>query len=401
MERVKVMHQCGHNTKWNIISFIEDKIGDGLIISPADLEVNKVNDLPDSVKSVSYFDPQYYLPTSEKKKLNSYPFFPKTYLEGRQYSTQLSYKCRFELAKECVQYQKNNNYKYIVIPTIYEENFIDNTYDELEQLIITPFIDAISRLQCNKPVLLTAMINKNQLIIDDMNIQLLNFLTSYPEIDGIYLIPIIQRDVSQKRISGINLLFSLMKTINALKMADLEVHLGYTDVEGYLLTIAGPNSISIGAYENSRRFDIKKFGQKGRTQQPNARLYSNVLLQWIDTDYIDSLFSMFKKANELFENNEYLNLMLRTSYNWHFTKKEPYMHYFTSFSHQVYSLHNTLQERYNDIYKTLINAKQYFSEISESGVVLDAPSSGGHIDKWITALNRYATFKGVRINVQN
>ena len=400
MGKIRVMHQCAHNTVWNIDSFMSDNVGDGLIISPSNLHIDKVNDLPHAIKKVSFFDPQYYLPKSEKKKLNSYPYFPNTYFGDEDYSTQLLCEHCYESADKCVKYQITNSFKYIVIPAIYNEETSEKTYNDHDSLIIVPFLDAIKKYKSSKPILLTAVINNNQLIDEKKNIQLLNFLTSYPEITGIYLIPNIKRAINQKRISDINILNSLLKSIDILKMADLEVHIGYTDIEGFLLSIANPDSISIGAYENSRRFGIDKFMQKeDRPTQPNARLYSNVLLQWIDTNYIDSLKTMYDSSDELFEKNKYLDLMLRTSYNWHFTKKEPYMHYFISFTNQISSLPDTFHKRYNYLYNALDKAKQYFQEIDETGIVFDTASNGEHIEKWMTSLNWFAKYKGVKINV--
>lgn len=400
MERIKIMHQCAHNTVWNINSLVEDKVGDGLIISPSDYDISKVNELSNSIKALSFFDPQYYLPDSGKKKLNSYPYFPNKFFGDEKYSTLLLYEHSFKLALECVKYQIINNFKYIVIPTIYNEEITEKTYNDHDCLVITPFIDVIKKIKSDKPVLLTVVVNKAQFTNDGMNKRLLNFLTSYPEIDGIYLIPNIKRATSQKRISDINTLKSILNTIDILKAADLEVHIGYMDVEGYLLSIANPNSLSIGSYENSRRFDINKFDvTNNRMAQPNARIYSNVLLQWIDTSYIASLKSMYRKTDELFEKNKYLDLMLKTSYNWHFNKKEPYMHYFISFTNQILSLPDTIQERYNHIYKALYKAKQYFEEIYESGIIFDTTSNGEHIEKWMTALNWFAKEKGVKVNV--
>lgn len=401
MEKIRIMHQCGHNCTWNFRSFIEDNVGDGLIISPVDLDFNKINKLPESIKTVSIFDPQYYLPWSSKKKLNAYPYFPNVFFNTEEFSIQSFQAHKVKSAEECVNFQLRNDFKYIIIPTFYSEEITDTIFSDLDNYIITPFLDALNKYNCSKPVLLTAIVNNVQLINANLNTKLLNFLTGYPEIDGIYLIPNIKRAINKKRIDDINTLKSLLTFIDDLKSANLEVHIGYIDVEGYLLSIANPDSISIGAYENSRRFGIDKFIGDNRPSPPNARIYSNVLLQWIDTSYIDVLKSMYSNFDNLFENNKYLDLMLRTSYNWHFTKKEPYMHYFLSFSNQIRRLNNTLQERYNDIYYTLITAKQYFSEIYNSGIVFDTASNGEHIEKWITVLNWYAKTKGVEINVQN
>jgi hypothetical protein len=78
------------------------------------------------------------------------------------------------------------------------------------------------------------------------------------------------------------------------------------DIEGLIFSLANIDSISIGIYENMRRFNLEYYKEKddkGHGSPPNQRIYSNKLLQWIDFDYIGALKDI-ENFLDLFENNK-------------------------------------------------------------------------------------------------
>src|SRR5258706_10465964 len=112
-----LFHQCGHNSTWSIDSLQEDAVGDGLIISPVHFGITSVLQLSAKVRKRSLFDPQYYLPNSQKTKLNTYPFFPDKLLGG--FSTASFSQFAQESANKCIQFQIEQDFKSIVIPARY------------------------------------------------------------------------------------------------------------------------------------------------------------------------------------------------------------------------------------------------------------------------------------------
>jgi len=396
MESVSLYHQCGFREIWNIDSFTRDRVGDGLIISPINMESHKVNRLPISIKQCSFFDPQFYIPRSSHKALNSYKFFPNNIAGG--YKTVDYAKYASQSARICVDYQVQNDFKYIIMPTVFFDELPNNYIAQLKELYILPFLNVISTIGAEKPTLLSIIVKDIQLNDSDYRDELLSLLTSYSEIDGIYLIPYYK--TTSKRIKNADYLLNLMTFIDVLRANDLEVHVGYTDIEAYILTIADVNSITIGSYENlrnfsnsisSHRFETKE-GTKGMNG-PIPRIYSSKLLQWIDYRYLSSLESDYSKSNELFDDTEYKVTMFDPGYKWHFTKPELYKHYFLSFNRQIKSLPNSFDERYNHIMNNIKKAMDYFDGIRDCGILLDSNSDGSHLGFWGTAVNRFVKYK--------
>jgi hypothetical protein len=396
MKSVLLYHQCGFREVWNFDSFARDGVGEGLIISPINMEAHKVNRLPKSIKQCSFFDPQFYLPKSSHKALNSYEFFPNNIADG--YKTANYDEYASQSARICVDYQVQNDFKYVIIPTVFFDELPNNYIAQLKELYILPFLNAISTIGVKKPTLLSIIIKDIQLNDSDYRDDLLNLLTSYSEIDGIYLIPYYK--TTSKRIKDVDFLLNLMTFIDVLRANDLEVHVGYTDIEAYILTIADVTSITVGSYENLRNFAtsisshrfVTKEENKGMNS-PTPRIYSSKLLQWVDHRYLSSLQSDYTKSNELFDDTEYKVTMFEPGYNWHFMKPELYKHYFLSFSRQIKSLPNSFDERYNYIMHSIKNAMHYFGDIRDCGILLDSNSDDSHLGFWGTAVNRFVKYK--------
>lgn len=391
MNNIEIYHQCGHNTIWNIDSFCKDKIGDGLIFSPSDFEKGKVEKLDLKIKESSFFDPQYYLPKSDKKKLQTYNFFPNTFMNN-DYSTVNYEEKAYDDAYKCVEFQKNNSFNRIIIPCVYKENFTDKYLAIQKELYIIPFVSAIEKLNVNKPVFLTLILKDNYLFDKEIREEILSFATSFQAIDGIYIIP--EHVETYKRVRDEKYLFELMKFIDKLRENELLVHLGYTDIEGFILSLSDITSISIGAYENTRCFSIEKFKSNvGKRQGPNPRVFSAKLLQNVEYTYLAPLETLYDKYDELFEDNEYKIKLFEPTFQWHFTKPEIYKYYFCEYSKLLQKLPGEYDERYKFILEKIKESMIYYKEINDSGVLLDERSNGDHLIHWANAINMYNKYK--------
>jgi hypothetical protein len=396
MNKISVYHLCGHNDIWNCSSLENDKVGHGLILSPTNKTESKIYAIKKVTKEKSFFDPQFYLPRSQHKSLNSFSFFPNNISGG--YQTIEYEKVASESARLCVEFQVNNGFQYIVIPTLFYDEFPVNYIHQLKELYTIPFLNAISINNKKKPILLSIIVKDSQLELGELRDNLLNYLTSYQEIEGVFLIPYYKS--TSKRIKNIDYLYNLMTFIDILKANDLKVHLAYTDIEAYILSLANIDSVTLGSYENLRNFHscisserFEKHEEKKKMSPPTPRIYSSKLFQWIDYRYIKSIEAVYPQSSELFRNTPYKVTMFQPEYNWHFTKPELYKHYFMSFSEQINNLPDIFDLRYTHIIKSIMDAINCYHEISEAGVLLDENSDGSHLQYWATALNRYYKYK--------
>jgi len=382
-----VYHQCGHNFIWNIQSLLEDEAGAGLIISPVNVEADQIRGrIPPELLSNSWIDPQFYLPGDSRSKLATYPFFPANVLEG--FST-ADYQSRaYEVAKACLTFQNALGLKYLVIPTRYFEDLPDNYLEQLESLCLEPFVKARYELGLTKPLLLTVMAKPLHLESGMPRDELLSWATSYAEVSGIYLI--LDNNFHSKHIKDPEYLAGALRFVRALILNDLEVHIGYSGLEGLLLSVADPTSVSVGSYENLRSFGVSRFVTREPRPQlgPRPRVYSGRLLQWIEDTYLPALRKFMPDWENLFDDSPYKEYLLDSEKSLNFQRSELYKHYFLLFSQQVAAL-PAVQDRARYIKELVMDAMALFDQIEASGVFLDQNSDRSHLPAWLNALAMY------------
>lgn len=381
---MKVYHQTGFRLNWNIDCF-QQNVGDGLIFSPINIDADKLIQLDNSLKETSFLDPQLYLLNEAKGTLDTYPYFPGNIKPD--YSTPDLDNSNQILAQLCIDYQLKNNFEYIVIPTRY---YVDNPttyFMQTGDYFVSPFIDYIRTQGIKKKILQSVIVKTIMLTDEEKRNETLNWITGQ-QIDGVYLI--FEDNATGKQIKDFEFLLNALKFIHILKMNGMEVHLGYNNTEAILYSIAMPDSVSIGSYENLRSFGIKRFQdlENGPMRAPRARLYSSLLLQWIDYQYIDAMSKLIENYETYFDDSEYKPLMFKPDYNWQFMKPEPYKHYFYVFNNQIKSLPETQLERIESLKANIRQSVNLFRKIEET-VLLDDDSNGSHLPNWFNVINAF------------
>jgi hypothetical protein len=386
---MRVYHQCGHNYVWNIQSLIDDEVGNGLIVSPVNIEKDKIaKRISEEIRAASWFDPQFYLPYDSKGKLETYPFFPANYLDG--FDTEAYEDVAHQVASECLKFQDSMGFGYLVIPTRYRKELPENHLEQLQDLFVTPFLEEYQRVGSVKPLLLTVIVRPIQIADGSARDEILSWITGFQEISGVYLI--FDNEFQSKQIQDPAYLANAMSFIHILRENDMEVHVGYCGLEGLLYSIADVTSVSVGAYENLRRFDIQRLQTEDREQRrpPTPRIYSGRLLQWISENSMPPIRSLVKDWQDLFDESPYIDYLLNPpkGEELHFQKPQIYKHYFSVFSRQVSEL-AYIANRESFLKQRAQEAISLFEYIANSNVLLEPDSNGDHLYSWINAISMY------------
>lgn len=381
---MKVYHQTGFRQNWNIDSFRQG-IGDGLIFSPINIDADKLLQIENSIKETSFLDPQLYLLNEAKGTLDTYPYFPGNLKPD--YSTPDLDNSNETLAKLCIDYQLKNNFEYVVIPTRY---YVDNPttyFSQATDYFVAPFCDYLRRNQIIRKTLLSVIVKPIMLTDEEKRNEALNWITGQ-SVEGVYLI--FEDNATGKQIKDFDFLLNALKFIHVLKSNNMEVHLGYNNTEAVLYSVAMPDSITIGSYENLRSFGIKRFQdlENGPMRGPKARLYSSRLFQWMDYQYIDAMRQMINGYETYFDESEFRPLMFQPDYNWQFQKPEPYKHYFYVFDRQIKGLPALQSERIETLKEQIKSAIGLYKEV-EKAVLLDDDSDGSHLPTWFNVINAF------------
>jgi len=390
---IEIIHQLGHNDCWNYASHNEDGVGAGFIQSPLHKTYNQIQELNDQILKKSYFDPQFFKPDDCSEKLLSYSFYPgnfgDVFLPDNFIST-YSEQC----ALECFRFQHSLNFNKIIIPTIHFSGLPLDLPEKLNNLFVKPFLRQSNSFSPHNPILLQLIVNNQMIINHEYSAQLLNWITGIRGIDGVYLIA----DVSprNKQIKNIDFLYYYLQFIDSLRQNDLYVLLGYQNTESILLSLANPNAITIGTYENRRIFDISNFDKSSTPapRQPNPRIYLSQMLQWVEVNYIGAMQRSLGDLSFIDE-SKYTDKVkeFQPSHNWHFSQPVLYKHYLTVFSKQMNAISSLPQnERFELLMEIFNKALRLNSKMSS--IQFDENSDVSHIDKWITVAKQFAEVKG-------
>lgn len=390
--KFNIFHQLGFRYNWNIDSLVTDGCGDGLIIAPRYMPRNFVDKMPSAILKQSMFDPQFFLPGTPKGKLETYDFFPHVSANGFE-TVDFIDNHASECARRCIEYQNHLDLAFITIPTKYFPGTPAGFIDQQCKHFVDNFLNETEKQGICKPVLLQLVLN--ELIVKDQEYMadILNWVTG-AGIDGVYLI--VEKSSTSKQVKDSDLLLSLLDIISSLKENDMIVVTGYLNTESLLLSLADPDVVTIGAYENMRSFSIKAFQEIEKTpmQGPNPRLYMSQLLQWVEYPYVGMLRRIYP-GGEIFDDTPYRAEMFEKTYKWHFTKPELYKHHFVVITSQLESLANLEgKDRFILFSEMTKSAIKKYEELIGNGMVFDGNSDGSHLYIWLTIANLYAKKMG-------
>jgi hypothetical protein len=168
--------------------------------------------------------------------------------------------------------------------------------------------------------------------------ELLSWATGFEGVTGIYLI--FDYNFHSKQIKDPGYLAGALRFVRALRLNDLEIHVGYCGLEGLLLSVADPSSVSVGSYENLRSFGTLRLETRDAEVRrgPHPRIYSARLLQWIEDTYLPALRELMPGWRTLVDGSPYKEYLLDPGSSLSFQRSEIYKHYFYLFAQQVAAL---------------------------------------------------------------
>jgi len=385
----RLFHQCGHNWVWNRRALEDDACGSGLILSPVHTKPSDVHKLDRKTKSRSLFDPQFYLPNSQKKKLKSYPFFPDT-IAGDNFQTDDFSLVALKAAELCLEFQVDNGFRALVIPARYLDQMHRDFTERQEVYTVDPFLKVITRRKLKLPVYLTLPLTQHMVLDAGFRTEILNWVTSFPEINGVYLI--VGNDSGQKQIQSKNFLVAYLDFLRALRAADLEVLCGYCNTEGLLATLVEGCDITFGSFENTRMFTIDKFVMSDEERRgPKPRIFLPGLLNWIQFSQAKDIREANRKIwARTYDRTQYAENVLNAAVEPYFNQEPLYRHHFIVFSRMCGELRKLSPiDRYKTLRGWLKTALELYAEIDNIPIDLEKHSQGGHIQVWLDVVNEY------------
>jgi len=378
---LKLLHQTGHNLAWNVDSFLKDECGDGLIFSPVHQTRQVIEKLGARVRKASLFDPQFYLPTSQKSKFQTYNFFPETITGG--YSDAKFTSFASQAARDCVLFQRSCAFERIVIPARYFSQMDPEYMEKQEAFSVLPFLAACQELKVKSPLLLSVPLTSHMLESKKYRTGLLNWITGFTEIAGVYVSVCNERDVKQA--ISTEYLSALLFFLHELRNAELEVIAGHLNTESLLLSLLGDVTITMGSFENTRMFQVDKFlVAEEERRGPRARVYLPGLLNWVQVDQAKQVRDRDSRLwSEVYWPTEYGDAALAAKVEPTFNQPDLYKHHFLCFEKQRGILDALdIKSRAECLNQWIDQAKVCYSRIDALGIEIERHGRSAHLDPW-------------------
>lgn len=379
---LRLLHQVGHNAKWSIDAFEDEGCGNGLILSPLHQSKDSVEKLNADTRAASMFDPQFYLPSSQKPKLMQYPFFPEAV--GGGFNTSSFKTHALAVAKECLEFQRSLGFRRLVIPTRFINQLYSDYVDRQKAFTVEAFVEAAE----GAPLCLSLAVTAPMIEDTGFRQKLLNWITSYPSVDHVYLMYQHERDT--KQVADANFLRAAHDFFAEIQSTGLGLTVGYTNTECLLYSVLDNIELTIGAFENTRIFSVDKFVVSEEERRgPKARIYLPGLLNWVQFEDARRIKAEAPKVwTAIHTPTGHSEQALAQAIDPTFNQPPLYKHYFLVMQGEFTALEPMDRSaRIARLKVRVAGARQAYKAIEEAGVILERHGRGTHLPAWNSYLS--------------
>ena len=374
---LRLLHQVGHNAKWNIQSYEDENCGQGLILSPLHQSIDSVEKLNETTRGASLFDPQFYLPSSQKPKLLQYPFFPEAVGGGFKTSSFKSHA--LDVAKKCFDFQRALGFRRLVVPT----RFIDQLYSDYVDRQRAFTVEAFMEVAGGDSLCLSLAVTAAMIEDTEFRRRLLNWITSYPSVEQVYLMYQHERDT--KQIADADFLRAAHDFFEEVQGTGLLLTVGYTNTECVLYSVLDDIELTVGAFENTRVFSIDKFLVSEEDRRgPKARIYLPGLFNWVQFEDARQIRAKAPRVWEaVYVPTEYSEQALAQAVDPTFNQPPLYKHYFRIMDREFRTIGGMSRgDRIAYLRRRVDGAKQSYQALAKANILLERHGRGGHLPAW-------------------
>ena len=384
---MKLLHQLGHQHKWALDSFFENKVGDGFILSAYSIEKEKLGQKLSGYSSkqylpISFLDLQFYgSKDSIGGKLDTYEFHP---INHKEEETEVG---TLNAVIAGVKFQEKLGLKNILVPNVY-------TYPEKSSR--TPrLIKEINTLIAKERhagclYFMTIPISGSSIRNDDEIEKLLQELTDMNiKFDGYYIVCESNLEYKKKISVDFKYYTNLGKIMSTLKKQGFKTMLGFSNVDALVFcTMADIDYVSIGTYENLRKFTIERYTEETNGGASEGWYYSEKIMNFIKARQLDILRG--RGGLDFIKNNDniFSDVILADGYAWSTHKPDVHKNYLVAIARQLKEL-NTIPlgpSRVLHFAKIIEKGRELYRTLEERQIYLDDESSNYHLSTWLSVI---------------
>jgi hypothetical protein len=287
--------QIGHNGHLLADDILSEGYADGAILSPADYELSDNISISNTIHGEEgdvLFDPQFYIPRTERPGLSTYSYFDE--FGGGDFETSGVLSEVDELVRGILSTQDQLEVDAYISPARFLDVFSEPKIEIWVELT-EAFLEIVDDEGRDIPVFASLPVYQTSLIDVEQRTNLLNRITQF-DTDGFYVSAKFDNEVRYP-LTGSSNVYAFLDLLNTLKRARYEIIVGHTHQIAHLLFGIGVDAFASGHYQNLRAFDTRRWDPED--EQGGGRLvskyYSDKILNELRVD--PELDLMYQKSN--------------------------------------------------------------------------------------------------------
>lgn len=247
------LHQMGHDSE-NLLKEKELSAFRGAILSPVNYPLQKVvSQIKTCLEMPNFrtiFDPQLYVPNSERGELSTWSYFPTDVDTADTTSESWWDGVVARLADEVNAMSVDAVCSPTTVPRTYEDEYFELAVKACQML-------SDRLVGTSTKVLQTAVVGLPDLTIKGRSLSVASILTAAPT-DEIYLV-FVGNTEPRRELKDPEEIKGAMRLIRALQDAGVQVTVGFTSSDVILWKYAGATACASGKFFNLRRFTKARF----------------------------------------------------------------------------------------------------------------------------------------------
>lgn len=249
-----VFHQMGHHSN-NLIDLPAMSAYRGAIFSPINCTQSEATEQIAEVRASRdkfeiIFDPQLYVPETERGKLKKWSYFPKDFDTADPSDTRWREALNDKLSSACLKTMVDSACSPVIIPKVFDDDYYSESIEVCNALCSKLEGERISILQ-------TALVGLADLTKEDRALEIAS-IVSRTDAERIYLV-LVGSEPPRREFSGVSELVGAMRLIKACEENDLRVTVGFCSSDVLLWKAAGATACASGKFFNLRRFTRQRF----------------------------------------------------------------------------------------------------------------------------------------------
>jgi len=381
---MKVTHTLGHNSNWNVDSYINNDIGNYFLITAFTHGANfDSKPLLKKILDISMIDLQFYGKNKrlKKGKLKDFPFHTSNCKSGEVTSVYFE-----NCAKKSIQFQIDKGFKNIIIPLFYENDKVEDITFAIKSLNRYIF-----KLGKSKHKFFMTIPFANHIIIDSDKVEEILFTCTDMDIcfDGYFITCENKPEFRKKLTTDIKILKNLSRVFKTLKQQNFETIYAYANWDAIIyLTQTDIDYITIGTYENLRNFDIKRFTEDISGGGSKGYYFSEKLLNMVRADDV----TLIRDTNNLNiirnEKNIFSDIILKDGYPWNIHKPDVNKNYLFAISKLLNEISSIKDFELRKVFvmDLIEKAISNYDYLEDNKIFLNNESSNYHLNIWKTYL---------------